>query len=243
MEIKKNPNFALENYSKILLQLGLVLSLFLVYEFISLKTFPRDVEAMVGDYVAIDDSEQIVEVKVLPPLETPAPKAAIPDKIVVVQDDLEVEEAILESTETDESDAIVVEEVNDMLMVEEEEDVVEDVPFLVIEEAPVFPGCTGNREALKLCFSERISAFVKREFDPSIASDLGLQQGSLQKIFVMFTVDSKGNVVDIKARAPHKMLQKEAVQVIASLPQMIPGKQRGKPVRVKYALPIAFKVE
>jgi protein TonB len=243
MEIKKYPNAVLENYSKILVQLGLVLSLFLVYEFISMKTYPVEVEGLTSSYVVIEDSEQIVEVKAIPPVETPAPKSAVPDKILVVQDDLEVEEAILESTETDESEAVEVEVVEELETVEEEEEVVEDVPFLVIEEAPVFPGCSGTKKELKSCFSDKIAEFVKKRFNSTIASNIGLEVGSIQKIFVMFTVDSKGEITDIRARAPHKVLQNEAIRVISLLPQMTPGKQRGKPVGVKYALPITFKVE
>jgi protein TonB len=243
MEIKKYPNAVLENYSKILVQLGLVLALFLVYEFISMKTYQRTVEGLAAQYIAVEDSEQIVEVKAIPPVDAPAPKAAIPEKIIVVQDEEEVEEAILESTETDESEAIEIERVEEIVTVEDEEEVIEDVPFLVIEEAPIFPGCTGNKKQLKACFSDKIAEFVKKRFNSTLASDIGLDVGSIQKIFVMFTVDANGKVIDIAARAPHRMLQREAVRVVSLLPEMTPGKQRGKPVNVKYALPIAFKVE
>ena len=50
-------------------------------------------------------------------------------------------------------------------------------------------------------------------------------------------------MVDVRARAPHPVLEKEAVKLIQKLPRMTPGKQRGKPVGVLYALPILFEVE
>ena len=56
-------------------------------------------------------------------------------------------------------------------------------------------------------------------------------------------IDEKGNIGQVRARAPHPRLEKEAARVINSLPKMKPGKQRGKPVGVMYSLPIAFKVQ
>jgi len=225
MEIKKYPNAVLENYSKILIQLGLVLSLFIVYKSLSYKSYHKPVKGLVGTFVLIDDSEQIVEVKVLPPIQPLTPKPTIPENIVVVQDDLEVEETIMESTETDETEAVEVEMIKDIVVVVEEEEVVEDVPFLVIEDVPVFPGCTGNNKELRACFSDKISRFVLKHFNPALASDLGLPPGSTQKIFVVFSIDSKGYITEIEARAPHKQLQKEAIRVIQMLPQMTPGRQ------------------
>ena len=58
-----------------------------------------------------------------------------------------------------------------------------------------------------------------------------------------FKIDKFGNVVDVRARAPHTKLEEEAVKVVRSLPHMTPGKQRGVPVGVLYGLPIIFQVE
>ncbi len=59
----------------------------------------------------------------------------------------------------------------------------------------------------------------------------------------MFKIDEKGNITDIRARAPHIKLEEEAIRVMKLLPKMIPGKQKGKTVAVLYSLPIAFNVE
>ena len=58
-----------------------------------------------------------------------------------------------------------------------------------------------------------------------------------------FKIDKQGNVIDIKTRAPHPALEKEAKRVIQLLPQFIPAKQNGKPIKVVYTLPIIFQVE
>jgi protein TonB len=123
------------------------------------------------------------------------------------------------------------------------EEVIEDVPFAVIENVPVYPGCetAGNNAAKKKCMSEKIQKFVQKKFNTELANDLGLE--GRQRISVQFKIDNKGNVVDVRARAPHPKLESEAVNVVKSLPKMTPGMQRGKAVGVIYALPILFQVE
>lgn len=243
MQVKKYPHVVLENYSKILVLLGLVLSLFIVYEFIQLKSYPRSIKSLTGALVAVEDSEQIVEFKPIE-VEIKKPlKVTVPDKILKVDDEIEVAETIIESTETDESEAVIIDVNKEVVIVEEEEEVVEDVPFMVIEKVPIYPGCVGNNNELRGCFSEQMKKFVAKKFNLELGSDLGLQSGSVQRIFVLFRIDKNGNISDIRARAPHKRLQAEAIRVIKLLPKMTPGKQRGQPVGVKYALPITFRIE
>jgi protein TonB len=84
--------------------------------------------------------------------------------------------------------------------------------------------------------------FVQKKFDNELANDLGLDAGR-QRISVQFKIDRSGNVVNVRARAPHPRLEQEAIKVVQQLPKMTPGKQRGKAVGVLYALPIVFQVE
>lgn len=118
----------------------------------------------------------------------------------------------------------------------------EDVPFAIIEDVPVFPGCDGTKEELRLCLQEKITAHINSTFNVDLAKNLGLSSG-VKRIFVIFKIDKEGNITDVKSRAPHKVLQEEAIRVINLLPKMIPGKQKGEAVGVKYSLPIAFKIE
>ena len=151
----------------------------------------------------------------------------------------EVEEDEIQSTETNLDEIVEVEEVVEA--VEEEE--VADVPFAVIEDVPIFPGCENlkNNNERKACMSEKISKYVNKEFDTDLGSELGLS--GINRVIVQFRIDEKGNIGQVRARAPHPRLEKEAARVINSLPKMKPGKQRGKPVGVMYSLPIAFKVQ
>ena len=72
--------------------------------------------------------------------------------------------------------------------------------------------------------------------------ELALEMGINGKVFVMFDVDREGLITKIRTRGPHQLLEKEAARIVSLLPKMTPGKQRGKPVRVPYALPINFQL-
>ncbi|MFA5298460.1 MAG: energy transducer TonB [Lutibacter sp.] len=245
MQIKKYPNAILENYSMMLIQLGLVLSLFIVYEFLTMKSYPREIKEISASIINIEDDAKTIEIKPIEEIQAPPEtKVTLPERILKVEDDVDIKETVIESTESNELDAVAITNVDKKFVpVVEEEEVVEDVAFVVIENVPVFPGCKGNNNELRACFSDQIAKFVSERFNINLASDLGLTPGSIQKIFVVFKIDKNGNITGIQARAPHKKLQDEAVRVISLLPKMTPGRQRNKPVGVSYGLPIVFKVE
>jgi protein TonB len=89
--------------------------------------------------------------------------------------------------------------------------------------------------------SEKISQHVNKNFNTELAGDLGLS--GRQRISVIFKIDKNGNITDVRSRAPHPGLEREAARVINKLPKMQPGKQRGKAVTVQYSLPIIFQVQ
>jgi protein TonB len=118
-----------------------------------------------------------------------------------------------------------------------------DVPFATIENVPVYPGCLGTDNlALKKCMSENISRVVSENFDMKLVKSLDLKP-KRYRIAVQFKIDKQGNVVNVRSRADREELEAEAIRVVSLLPQMKPGKQRGKEVGVLYALPIIFEVE
>lgn len=116
-----------------------------------------------------------------------------------------------------------------------------EISMSEIETVPLYPGCKNrsNSENRK-CISNKISEFVMWNFNTDIAKNLGLSGN--QRIAVIFKIDTKGKVRDIRIRAPHPKLEKEAIRVINMLPRMEPGTKNGKPVIVPYSLPITFQV-
>jgi periplasmic protein TonB len=238
MEPKKNLKSDVRRNSSIYFAVGLLLMLVVTYSTINYKTYDKsDIDLGLLDMGDLDDEEiPITEQIVTPP--PPPPPPAAPEVIEVVEDEEEIEETVIESTETDEEEEIM--EVEDVEVEEVEEDI--EVPFSVIENVPIFPGCEkGNNDAKRKCMSSKITKFVQKKFNTDLAGDLGLT--GRQRINVVFKIDKKGNVVGVRSRAPHPRLEKEAARVINLLPKMKPGKQRGKAVIVPYSLPIIFQVQ
>ena len=239
MEIKKNPKSNLENYSKLFVQLGLVLTLFVVYVAMESKTYDKDINAF-GDASMQDQLEEDIPITVRPePVKPKIVKPIIPDVVDVVENEKEVEETVIDSNETDEDEAI---EVDDIVEEPEEEAVIEDVPFAIIEEFPVFPGCKGTKQEKIECLNKKLRKLVERKFNGELASELGLPPGR-QKIRIFFRISPTGDITEIQIRAPHPRLKKEAMRVAKMIPKMKPGRQRGKPVGMRYQLPISFNVE
>lgn len=242
MKPKKNPKADLSNRSILFTQIGLIIVLFLSWQAIELKTYDKsNIKAGIVNVNAIQEDDVPITSLNTPPPPPPPPPPAAPEVLEVVKNEAEVEEVVIQSTESDQEQEIVdVQEVQEVAPVEE----IARVPFNVIENVPIFPGCEqfDSNEERKQCMSSKVQKFVNDNFDTDLAQDLGLSPGR-NRIQVMFKIDSKGNVVDVKARATHPRLVQEAVRVINKLPHMKPGKQRGKAVEVLYSLPIIFEVQ
>ena len=118
-----------------------------------------------------------------------------------------------------------------------------DVPFTVIDIAPVYPGCESqlNNVDSKKCFSDAINKHVRKKFNTKLADNLGLE--GRQRISVQFKIDKYGEITGVLARAPLPVLEVEAKRVINLLPKMTPGKHKNKAVGVLYSLPIVFNIE
>jgi len=117
-----------------------------------------------------------------------------------------------------------------------------EVPFGVVDNVPVMVACKDlkTNDERKSCLSKNIAIHVNKNFNLNLAKDLELI--GKQRISVIFKIDANGNVIDVKARAPHPKLEVEAKRVINLLPQFKPGRQDGKAVTVPYSLPIVFQI-
>lgn len=234
MESKKNPKADLTTNSSLYFVIGLFAVMLLTYVAFEWKTYDEannyDISMDVDDL--LDEEVPMTEQIKTPP---PPPPPAAPEIIEVVEDEEEVEETVIESTETSQEEEIV--EVDDVIVEEIEEDV--DVPFAVIEDVPIFPGCE-NESDKRACFNSMIQKHIGKNFRyPEIAQEMGVQG----RVSVMFVIQKDGSIGNIRMRGPDKNLEAEAARIIGKLPKMTPGKQRGRAVRVPFSIPINFKLQ
>ncbi len=219
MEPKKSPKADLEKLRGTFTLTGLVLSLFIVYSMINWKFF--DVQAAeLGQVVVAEEEEDIIPIteQNTPPPPPPPPPAA-PEVIEIVEDEVEVEDVEMADTEADAETVVEV--------FEQEEEVVEEEVFTIVESMPEFPG--GVPKMMKFLADNT-------KYPPAAKAN-----GITGKVFVNFTVGKNGKIRDIKIiRGVHDLLDKEAIRVVKAMPAWKPGKQRGKAVSVSFNLPINF---
>ncbi len=236
MQPKKNEKADLSKNSSLYFVIGLSLILLISWQAIEWKTYDKSLYGYEALDVEEDDDEEIPiteQLKTPPPPPPPPPPPT--ENIEVVEDEEEVEETVIESTETNEDEIVEVVEVIE----EEFEDV--DVPFAVIEDVPIFPGCEKvAKSERRNCFQEQMNKHIRKNFRyPEIAQEMGIQG----RVYVNFIIAKDGSISNIRMRGPDKNLEAEAQRIISKLPQMTPGKQRGRAVRVPFSIPITFRLQ
>ena len=237
MKPKKNPELEIGRNSSLYFALGLNIMLLISWQALEYKTYDKSLASI--DLLNVEQ-EMEEEIPIIHLNTPPPPPVAITETIEIVEDVEEIEETVIESTEANQDDAIRdIVSVEDVNVEEVDEDI--EVPFAVIENVPVFPGCEGKpKKKMKACFQKKMQEHVIKNFQyPETALEMGIQG----RVSVVFVIDSKGYTTNVRSRGPDKILEKEAERIIGLLPKMKPGKQRGKPVKVSYAVPIFFKYQ
>lgn len=237
MEIKKSKKADLEKTRGTSMLIGYIVALAVMFAAFEWTT--RDyVETEPVVYAAYAQMEEEI-VPITQPIFTaaPPPPADAPqvaDILDIVENDEEiVEEKIAESESTTEAISGPVAQVTGPVatgpvVVEEASD--EGEIFQVVEQMPEFPG---GMQALMAYLSKNIKY-------PSVAQDNGIQG----RVLVSFVVNKDGSIVDPEViKSVDAALDKEAMRVIKAMPKWNPGKQRGKPVRVKYTVPVLFRLQ
>lgn len=240
MQIKKSPKVDLQRNSGLYFVIGLTLVLFIIWRTLEHKTYEKE-DLVVQTMNLSEEIKEDVPITEQMKTQPPPPPPAAPEIIEVVENDDEIEETIIESTETDQESVIEAPmEVDEVEFEELEEEV--SVPFSVIENVPIFPGCEGIKikSEQRTCFQKKIQEHVAKEFKyPGVSLEMGVQG----KVYVQFAINNKGYISDIRVRGPDKNLEKEAMRIVAAIPKMTPGMQRGRAVRVPYTIPINFKLQ
>ena len=229
MEIKKTPKADLENKKSTWLLVGYVIVL--AFMFIAFEWTKRDIK--IDTSQAITDlvfEEEIIPITEQPEQAAPPPPPAAPpiaETLTIAEDDADVEETTIATSE--ETNQAV--EIKYVPVAVEEEEPEEQTIFEVVEQMPEFPN--GGMAGLMQYLSKNIKY-------PTIAQENGTQG----RVTVQFVVNRDGSIVDAKVlRGVDPYLDKEAIRVISSMPKWKPGMQRGKAVRVKYTVPVMFRLQ
>lgn len=223
MEIKKKPEADLTKKSGMLLNLGLVLSLAIVITAFSWRSYDDGDLMNLGQ---VDDNfEEIMEV---PPTEQPPPPPPViqQPEIIEVPDEEEIEQEIEVDLDVEITEETAIEEI---IVSDEPEEEEADEIFTIVEEQPTPNGGMGA-----------FYQFVKKNLKyPSQARRMGIEG----KVFVQFVVDKDGTITDVQAiKGIGAGCDEEAIRVLKNHPKWKPGKQRGRPVRVRMVIPITFKL-
>ena len=243
---KKHVKRQLEKFSTIFTQLGLVLTLFVVFIVLAHET-AKDIaiveptNAKIYEKVYTFDTPVIVKREVKE-IEKPKQERVIKEVLKPEVVDNNTENTTVIDLPVDET-PIDLNKITELKETETIKDSDDPVSINNVQNTPVFKGCEGLSEEENIkCFERKIQQHIQRNFNSELAQEVGLNSGKY-KIITQFIIDKKGDVVDVKIRAPHYKLKNETDRVVNKIPKFIPGKQNNKEVKVKYTLPITFRVE
>ena len=228
MEVKKTPKASLENKRLLFVELGLAVTLGIVYGAFSFSTADKQTSLLDAG------PQQVIEEEIIPITEeTPPPPPETPkvpvlsDQIDIIDDDIKVDDNIINLEDDDDLGVEIMEYVEGP---EEEEIEEEAIPFQLVEQKPSFRGGDANQ------FSKWVN---ERLVYPEIAKENGVQG----KVMIQFTVENDGRVTNVRVlRGVDPSIDKEAVRVVSSSPKWSPGKQRDRAVRVTYTFPVIFQL-
>ena len=226
MEIKKSPKADLQNKRGLLLEIGLAVSLALVIVAFAYTPKEHRVEKVDLNYGPVEvEMNEITRNDQKPP--EPPKKVevkVITDLLQVVTNDTKI------TTDVEFADFDEDTEVTQTVEIKEEE-VIDDQPFLVAETMPSFQGGDLNT------FRSWVQSNVKF---PQIALENGIQG----RVVLSFVIEKDGRLTNIQVlQTPDRSLSEEAIRVLNKSPKWSPGKQRNQVVRVKYTLPVDFRVQ
>ena len=227
MEANKSKKAAIENQRGSWLLMGAVVAL--AFMFVSFEWTQHDVRLAANSLVNDPIFEEVLvpitypEEKLEPP---PPPEIKVTEEFTIVSDDEEVTSAVATVSE----DLGQINKVVWVPPVVETEKVEEDVIHVTAEIMPEFPG--GMAALMKY-----LGANIKY---PTISQEMG----SMGRVIVQFVVDKDGTITNpAVVRGVDAYLDKEAIRVISSMPKWKPGVQNGKKVRVKYTVPVVFRLQ
>lgn len=228
MEAKKNEKANLENKKSLFIQIGLIVALLVCLGAMEWTSGQKKDSAFAGMTEEAIEEEQIPVTEETPPEEMPPPEVTVTDLFEIVEDDVVIDNEVrFEDDETSEDKNV---EIYAPVLQAEEEEVEEEI-FVIVEDMPKFKGGDINT------FREWVQ---KRVRYPELAAENGIQG----RVFITFVVETNGNVSNVSiSRSVDALLDEAAKEAVAASPKWEPGMQRGRPVRVRYSIPIIFQLQ
>ena len=230
MEIKKSPKADLENKKMLFLEIGLVIALAVCGAALAFNTKPEP-EPYTPPKQDVREQEfemdrTVQEQEQQQPEQQKAKTQVLADVLTIVSNDTKIETPDLLFSD----DASAFEDF-EFEVEEVVENIVEEEIFVTAEEMPTFQGGDLSK------FRNWVQNNVKY---PQLALENGIQGN----VVIKFVVEKDGKLSNIQVlQTPDKTLADAAVQVLQKSPKWKPGKQRNKPVRVTYTLPVSFKIQ
>lgn len=221
MKRKKKPQADVRRWYHLYLELGLVVALALLIGAFRMHFNPEtqlDVQLQEQEVIALDELPQTRQMDRPPPPPRPPAPVEVPDDVVLEEDAIEFD------AEIDFSEPIDIPPPPPP-PVRKKEEVVEEEPeiFIVVEQMPELIG--------------GIQSIQKHLSYPEIAKRAGVEG----MVVVQFVVNEEGRPIDpVVIRSLGGGCDEEAVRVIMEHATFVPGKQRGKPVRVRFSIPVRF---
>lgn len=222
----KTPQADLESKKGLFFEIGLILSLLIIFFIFQVKGPSQvdDLDFNRGELQVVQEEMIQTTQPTTPPLPAQAPKQQI-TLLTVVDDDEEVVADLQIQAEVGQT--TIIPEYIPIERPPEEEAIVEAEVFLIVEEQPEFPG--GD--------AARIQYFASETKYPQLAKENSVQG----IVYVSFVVEPDGSVSNVTIlRGIGGGCDEEAVRVVKQMPAWKPGKQRNRPVRVRFTLPVRF---
>ncbi|NBJ05965.1 energy transducer TonB [Alistipes sp. Z76] len=227
MEIKKSPKADLQNKKGLFLEIGLIVALLAVIAAFLYTPKEYRIEKVDNNYGPVE--EEITEItrnEQKPPEQPQKVEVKVFNDILdIVTNDAKI------TTDISFEDFADDLEITTQVVEVEEEEIEDDQPFIKVEKMPSFQG--GDLNKFRNWVQERVRY-------PQIAQENGVSG----KVVLSFVIEKDGTLTNIEVlQSPDRSLADEAVRVLKTSPKWEPGQQRNQPVRVKYTLPVDFRIQ
>lgn len=230
MEIKKSPKANLEKKKLLFKEFGLIVALLLVLGAFEWSTSETTIDSLEADTMAAVEEEivPITQEELPPPPEAPK-EPVLSDIIDIVDDDVKIENELIIDMEDSKDLGVEIQEYVPQAATEDEEEE-EEIPVAIVDEKPKFQGGDEN-------------TFSTWVFKNIVYPEIAKENGVSGRVTLQFTVDKDGSVTNVVVvRGVDASLDREAVRVVSSSPKWTPGRQRDKPVKVRYTFPVVFQL-